>query len=156
MKNPPGLAEAVRTIAPVILHMLEQYPHLSPGMQAYYRDAIYWMIRKLPVCAAKASVSALEEAQRLGIPTLKDFWWEHQPAYDSDRQLLHWEHVVPVGDIRTALVELREPSLNEVERLLLTYEIAWITKTEDKRLKRSRRTDPHEEYRRAGIELKIL
>jgi hypothetical protein len=156
MKTPPTLVEAVRSIAPVILQMLQQYPELSSEMQAYYRDAICWMVRKLPICAAKASTSALEEASRLGIPTLKNFWWEHQPNYDPKRRLLHWEHVVPVGDIRDALVELQRPSLHQVEQILLAYEIAWITKAEDKKLKRSKRTDPHEEYRRAGIELRLL
>jgi len=153
MKNPPTLKETVSAIAPVLLTMLEQYPGLSPALQKYYRDAIYWMIRKLPICAGKASPSAIQEAERLGIPSLAGFWWEHQVAYDKNREILHWEHVVPVGDVRDTLISLAHPSIEKVASILMTYEIAWITKLEDKRLKRSKRADPHEEYRRAGIEL---
>jgi hypothetical protein len=156
MRSPTTLEEAADVVAPILLAMLRQYPALSPELRKYYGDAIYWMIRKLPICAGKASPLAITEAARLGIPTLKNFWWEQQTKYDKARKVLHWEHVVPVGDIRDALIQLRPPTLEEVKALLMTYEIAWIGKEEDRLLKRSKRANPHEEYRRVGIHLQEL
>lgn len=149
----PSLEEVAHELGPVLVSMLQKYPSLSRGMQTYYRDAIYWMIRKLPICAGWASEQAVQEAQRLGIPSLKGFWWEHQPRYDKDRAVLHWEHVVPVGDLRDALVRLEQPTAEHVRSILIRSKIAWITKEEDRRLKRSKRLDPLEEYRQAGIRL---
>ena len=153
VKNPPTLAETVDTIAPIILPMLVQYSSLSPVMQRYFRDNLDWMIREMPVGAARASKRAIEAAQALGISTLTGFWWHHQSKFDKGRKVLHWEHIHPISDLRNALLSLDPPDIAGIKQILMRYEIAWITKVEDGLLKRFKRENPHEEYNRAGIEL---
>jgi len=153
MKSPPTLAEAVDTSAPIILPMLVHYSSLSPAMQRYFRDNLDWMIREMPIGAARASERAIEAAQALGISTLIGFWWHHQSKFDKRRKVLHGEHVHPISDRRNALLSLEPPDIAGIKQVLMRYEIAWITKVEDRLLKRFKRENPHEEYHGAGIEL---
>lgn len=151
-----SIEEVSQAIAPAMVVILRGYPGQSPAVQKYLRDTIDWMVRELPICATLASERAIAAAIALKIPTLRGFWWHHQPKFDKGRQILHWEHVAPVSDIRNALLQIQDPDENSVSAILERYEIAWITKEEDKLLKRFGRLSPHEEYQAAGIVLQKL
>ena len=69
------------------------------------------------------------------------------------KSILHFEHVKPVGDMFNELANANPLDLNVVRTVLTQTNIAWITKDENARLKRFKRSDPMVEYARAGIKL---
>lgn len=100
------------------------------------------------------SVGAQAEADRRGVD-LRGMGWHDQHRFDRGRSTFQWEHIVPVGQIRSSCLEAR--NTGEIVQILKTARVAWILKEEDRRLTglgyRSVRPDPDDAYRAAGITL---
>lgn len=102
----------------------------------------------------RVSVAARTEAARLGVDLTKKGWHD-QPRFDEGRRLFHREHVVPVKIIRERC--LAAASTEAIMEVLQSSRVAWILKSEDRRLTslgfRFNRPDPETAYREAGITL---
>ena len=81
--------------------------------------------------------------------------WGEQPKFEkqpnrSSCKLKH-EHKIPVA---TLVERIKATStLEEAVRLFEAQEIVWIHKDEDRKLPKSKRPNPDEEYEKAGIEI---
>ena len=118
-------------------------------------ESISYDIRKYSDLAIpQVSLAAQVEAGRLGV-NLRDMRWQDQPRFDPGRQTFQWEHVETIGAIRNKC--LAASSAQEIEKHLDDIRVAWILKSEDRRLTeggyRTTRVDPDEAYREAGITL---
>lgn len=149
----PDLRELAEAIAPILQLILLQYPKSPPSLARYFHDSIDWLLRELPLTPTKASMNALATALELGVTSLAGIRYSQQSKFDPGRERLHWEHLVPISDIRRSLLRLKNPTTQEIIDIVSTYQIVWITKDENRVLKRNRRDDPFEEYRRNKIDL---
>jgi hypothetical protein len=87
---------------------------------------------------------------------LRKHGWHQQPRFDPGCRTFHWEHVYPVSALFEACN--RQRSSGGILRVLQRIpHVAWILTSEDRRLTklgfRSRRDDPVQAYRAAGIVL---
>ena len=95
------------------------------------------------------SVNALKEANKKNID-LSKMTWRDQTRFDPKRQIFHYEHKYPISDmINDMLLEI-----DTIQGVLDNYEVGWILKEEDRRLKSYNRTDHELEYSENGIEIK--
>jgi len=73
---------------------------------------------------------------------------------DKKRDIFHWEHVFPVSDLINECLESNGPDTRTIMNTILKVRIAWILKSEDRKLKKfARGADPLKSYHEAGIEL---
>jgi hypothetical protein len=123
----------------------------------YYRYILGQMIRNLErFIKPRVSVDAQAKADEMGIGDISRFQWRDQPIRmrDPDRKIFQFEHTKPVHDLIQEILCLQNPDLESIRTILSRASITWITKDEDRRLKRFRRSeDPLEDYARAGIRL---
>jgi len=70
---------------------------------------------------------------------------------DPNRAIFYWEHVLPVRNIVKGV--LSQNTAEGIVEVLLTAEVAWILREENKRLTHKNRLNPREDYARAGIVL---
>lgn len=81
--------------------------------------------------------------------------WPSQPPYDDGRLTYHLAHVIPVRAMRERCLTAKDE--DEVVATLASVRLAWISKNENRELVRlglrTRRDDPDEAYRLAGIDL---
>lgn len=105
----------------------------------------------------RVSLAAREEAMRREVE-LDCLDWQDQPRVDPGRQVFHREHVIPVKSIRDRC--LVAESANQIIDALKSAKVAWILKSEDRKLNqlgfRTNRPDPADAYRKAGIILEEL
>lgn len=105
----------------------------------------------------RVSLAAREEARRREVD-LDGMGWHDQPRFDPGRAIFHREHVIPVKTIRARCLDAE--SARPIVDALKSAEVAWILKSEDRRLTqlglRSNRPDPADAYRKAGIILEEL
>ena len=105
------------------------------------------------------SRKAAEKANQLGIDlqTLRSTRWEQQTTklQDPARNIFHFEHFVPAGDMAKKILDMNERSVPKIVEILASAEIAWILKEEDKELTklgfRKNRADPRACYDKAQI-----
>jgi hypothetical protein len=109
----------------------------------------------------EVSIRAHREAEALGLGDLSTYRWTDQTDHmgDKGRRVFHWEHVLPVSEMKRRLLAISEPDINEIVYILKSADVAWILKEEDAdltRLKLSQRRDgnPWDAYRKAGIEMR--
>ena len=132
--------------------------NLSKKEEVIIRGSIDEDIKKVSDFAIpRVSKKAKEKSTAMGIDLLSMNWHNQtKKSFDPGRKLFHWEHIVPVSQIRKMCLEAKNE--DEVKTLLLEkISVAWILKEEDKKLTksgfRSERPDPKEAYFEAGIEL---
>jgi|SRR6516162_6820892 len=92
----------------------------------------------------------------MGIGDLSQFQWRDQPIRmrDPNRRIFHFEHTKPVHDLTKEILAIKNPDIITIEKILMRASITWITKDEDRRLKRFQRSEnPLEDYAKAGIRL---
>ena len=130
---------------------------LNRKQRTRLRDTITAEIRACGLLypeVAEVSEAALREAAGRGVNLWAEIW-QTQRKFDPDRAVFHWEHVNPVACIQKAC-EAAESGKEVLDALVLSR-VAWILKEEDRQLTdlgfRSKRPDPEEAYRRAGIVL---
>ncbi len=151
-----SLEQAVPLIAEAIVGLLRQYKTAPADVRGTLSAMLRWMARDLErYVLPGVSRAAQARADELELGDLAEFNWGHQRGAmkDPTRAIFHWEHVVPVSDTVTALLALEDPTSSTIAPILMRAEIAWILKTEDKRLRRKGRPDPRAAYVAAGIEL---
>lgn len=107
----------------------------------------------LPHHVSEAAASWAEDLK----VDLSQMTWHDQPSFDAGREWFHVEHMVPVSDIRKVCFEAS--SVGEIVEILKTkLRVVWILKEEDDRLTqrgyRSKRVNPEQAYKEAGIELR--
>jgi hypothetical protein len=130
--------------------------NLTASQRARMLEAISDDIKKCTnFVLPKVSRAACDEAARLGIDLCSKNWHD-QPRFDRGRKIFHWEHFVPVADIRTKCIDsCSESEILEILKSRLC--VVWILKSEDEELRRlgyrSIRPDPETAYREAKIEL---
>jgi hypothetical protein len=131
---------------------------LTGHERARMRESIADDIRKACDLLASIEVSeaAHEESKRLGVD-LRGKGWHDQLSFDPDRRIFHFEHTRTVAAIREAACD--QPTVEGiVEVLRRDLRLAWILKSEDRELTRlgyrSKRPDPEDAYRAAGIKLR--
>lgn len=134
---------------------------LTPYQDARVREAISVLVRKacdviFPAARMpEVSIAAANAAAELGID-LRTETWHSQTKFDKGRLVFHYEHMQPVGAVVQRLASAATP--DEVVEILRNHlRLAWITKAEDKELRRlgyqSTRPDPDAAYAAAGITL---
>ena len=103
----------------------------------------------------RASEKALKKAKERGV-SLKDLSWNGQKEFDPDREIFHYEHLWTVTDIIVLCENAK--TKEEVSKILEKLEVVWILKEENKKLKKTKRSDDPEgkEYNDAGITLKKI
>lgn len=104
----------------------------------------------------RASEKALKKAKERGV-SLKDLSWNDQPKIDPGREIFHHEHIWTVTDIIVLCENAK--TKEEVSKILEKLEVVWILKEENKKLKKTKRSDDPEriEYKQeAGILLKVI
>ena len=106
----------------------------------------------------EVSIRAAEEATAQGLPDLRTFTWKDQVGRMGDigREVFHWEHVLPVAELKRRLLDSDTRSLEDVRKILASVDIAWILKSEDACLTSNgfshrRPGNPWEAYSKAGV-----
>tara|TARA_B100000963_G_C22381559_1_gene560351 strand:- start:73 stop:519 length:447 start_codon:yes stop_codon:yes gene_type:complete len=97
------------------------------------------------------SISALEEAKKYNID-LSKMKWKDQTKFDPKREVFHYEHKYPISDMINDMMDSPET----IEDVLDKYEVGWILKEEDKRLKSYNRNNHDKEYLDNGITIKKI
>lgn len=111
------------------------------------------------IAPRNASKAAQKRADDLEIGDLRKYHFDDGGRFPGGRKKteLHWEHWRPAVDIRNELLELTEPTLENVKEVLSTAKICWVLLSENKKLdkrgQRSSRKDPSKSYAIAEIEL---
>ena len=150
----------LNSIAATIKQLLADYESASPLYRSYQVSNLKMMCRWLEkFISPRISLGAAEKAKELGIDpeTLHSTRWEQQPTrlQDKNREKFHFEHFVPVGSMAKQILSLQDRSIPNIEEILRSAEIAWITKVEDQKLTdngfRSVRPKPAECCKKAGI-----
>lgn len=97
----------------------------------------------------------------MGIAPIERFRWADQPRRmkDPGRKIFHWEHTLPVSDLKAELLALQAPDVPAVLAVLTKSEVAWILKTENERLNAAklrtrRRNGGLAAYEQVGIALR--
>jgi hypothetical protein len=110
----------------------------------------------------EVSVAAAEVASQRGYDLSKQRWGfqDHHLVDGERKKLFHWEHVLPVAELKRRTISLGQArSTQSVSSLLAQSDIAWILKTEndvlDKGIFRHQRPgDPWDAYRALGIRIR--
>ncbi|WP_243372265.1 hypothetical protein [Microvirga solisilvae] len=147
---------AAIAVADAMLPMVEQMRGLQrdDSLSKYYRYSLKWMVRGLEnFVMPHASVNAMKKAEELDIGDIRRFRWSDQTSkmMDPKREIFHWEHVVQVSDIVNAITQLHDPHREAIAYELKKAKIAWILKSENKKL--IHKVRPIDAYERAGIDL---
>lgn len=130
---------------------------LSTMQRSRLRESISDDIKKCSnFVVPEVSDAARRQALALEVE-LDDMCWHDQGRFDANRSTFHFEHVQPVSVVRELC--LSAPSAEVVTQILLAnIRVAWILKSEDEKLTglgfRTKRPDPDEAYRAAGIVLR--
>ena len=150
------LKDALPFLAPVILALCEQYHKAPKDVQWALRASLALTIRNCErYVVPRVSVAAHEKATELGLADLRTMSWRDQRTKmkDPDRSIFHFEHIVPVFDICQRILALSNPTTEAIEELVAKSAVAWILKTEDAKLPRTKRQNPYAIYASRQIEL---
>ena len=114
------------------------------------KSALTTLIRKwcdkMPIVFV--SENAKREADKLKINLFK-LQWKDQKKFDKKRKVFHLEHKYTVNDMIRDM--LKDPEL--IEQTFQNYQIGWILKSEDKKLKKTNRINHNITYSNANIDL---
>jgi hypothetical protein len=96
------------------------------------RESISEDIKKYTDCIPpRVSDAAKTAAKKLDV-NLSVMGWHDQPRFDRGRKLFHLEHITPVSAIREECLSAQ--SMNSIEIALNSAKVAWILKSEDRKL----------------------
>ena len=163
--KPDHFDELVRPFAEAIFALSRARSNDSLGLTGFqdarFREAIATLIRKAcdviypAILVAEVSVAANAAAEDLGVDLHRETW-QSQKKFDPGYKVFHYEHMLPVGAI--VAIAAKADSIDSVVKMLRAeLRLAWITKEENKALNAlgftTKRPNPDEAYRAAGIEL---
>ena len=92
------------------------------------------------------SEGALEKSKEINVD-LFNATWSDQTKFDKGRKIFHLEHKYTVSD----MINDMTANPNQIENILESYEVGWVLKEEDSRLKRTNRKNHDVSYAQAGI-----
>ena len=152
------------SIASTMKFLLTDYDSSPKAYRNYQKDNLKMMCRWLEkLMTPRLSKAAVARAKEIDIgidaDTLRNSNWFHQKTVlkDPKRKIFHLEHIKPVSQLANEVLEARNETIEKIEAILHSAEIAWILKDEDKKLTvnkyRTKRVNPYECYRLCGIEL---
>lgn len=111
----------------------------------------------------EVSVEAKAEATRRGVKgeSLRTVSYKDQPTRlkDKGREVFHWEHVMPVSQMKKRLLDGQTPCTStHVLSVIRQIDIAWILKSENvllhkKGYRSERPADPWDAYRESNIKM---
>jgi len=149
----------------VMSHLVSEMVKISPKYSddRAARNGLNALIMTLcrnmeDVVPRNVSVKAAARGRELGVRDLRKFHFDHGGKIPGGRKksLLHWEHWMPVAEMKRELLELVNPTPEECRKVLSKSRICWIMKDENDELDRrgfkSVRPDPEGAYKIAGIE----
>ena len=149
-------------VGDVVLDMVTvlKQPGLDGNIRIWYENMLEYACRKMEEFVdPEVSVAAQKEAKKLQL-RLSEYRYCDQPKFDKGREVFHWEHVMPVSEMKRRLVgdETRIATKEDVMSVLKRTDIAWILKDEDRKLvsygyRSSRLENPWEAYDKAKIEI---
>jgi hypothetical protein len=127
----------------------------------YIKDIIVRTLRMVEaVIPLDVSVEAQKKADLMGIGSLYQYNWQKQNKKngmkDFKRSIFHWEHFYPIQQQLNDLLELDDINDTTIFNINNKGKICWILKEENEvldRLAKSKRPNPDETYRTAGINL---
>lgn len=111
------------------------------------------------VATRNASEAAQLRASHLGLGDLRRYHWDDGGRFPGGRKSsrLHWEHWKPAVDMRTEILSLEIPSVDDIEKILKGARVCWILLEENEVLNRNghrtKRLDPEICYKEANIKL---
>jgi hypothetical protein len=148
-------------MAGTVAHLLEMRSRARGGALKSYDELLALAVRKVDeISPLNVSKVAQEKANELGIGDLRTRCWKctrsyKDPAHKGER-LFVWEHYKRAVDIRKEVLDLPNPTVEQIAAILATTRIAWIVRSEDVKLGPGRkpRPDPAAAYRDAHIELR--
>jgi hypothetical protein len=133
---------------------------VSKAELAHLRNAVKYDIKWLSLnWPHDASQAALDVCN--GKVDLFNLVWQDQPRAEKilsqsftnrtkDGVLMH-EHKTPVSDLFEAMLK-SNGTIEKILEILMSMQLVWILRSEDKKLKRSGRGDAHDQiYRDAGV-----
>jgi len=127
--------------------------------KGYIKEIIVRTIRMAEsLSPLDVSKAAQETADLMNIGSLYQYNWLDQKKKnrmkDFDRSIFHWEHYTPIQQTLNELISLDLLTDDEIYNIIKKAKICWILKKENKKLDRiakSKRPNPEETYKKAGI-----
>lgn len=154
--------EQLKPIAEILLPILQALRgNPTNEMRAWAIAVLDLACRQVEIfIEPEVSERAQEEATHLGLGCLRQYCWSDQPSKMGDvgRKIFHWEHMLPVAEMKRQLIALNPPTTEAIHSILTQANVAWILKEEDQTLTRlnlaHRRPDgPLVAYEKANIKL---
>jgi hypothetical protein len=151
----------IETMARLASEMIKTVPVCAddPAARKGLNALIMTLCRNMEdVVPRNVSVKAAARGRELGVQDLRKFHFDHGGKIPGGRKksMLHWEHWMPVAEMKKELLELVNPTPEECRKVLSKARICWILKGENDELDRrgfkSVRPDPESAYKIAGIE----
>jgi hypothetical protein len=130
----------LKPISRTTVELLKAYRRAegNPELRNWYLSIINHICRELEdFIEPYVSKAATKQARSLGRPDLNQFHWDDQRRKMRDtgkNKMFHWEHVVPVAQLKRSLLALRPVTPESVEGVLKQADIAWILKSERTKL----------------------
>jgi hypothetical protein len=152
-------ASHVPLIGPIVLEALRLPSAPRETIGLYRLKLLTCMCRELEkLVRLSKSTRAQNNARDCGLGDLSEYAWADRIRLNGRHQDgFHFEHTVTVGEMVRALLALSDPTLAEVEDVLSTAKVSWVTKTENNKLDqlgfRSKRPEWRKAYESAGIDL---
>jgi hypothetical protein len=149
----------VAQIAAIILHTLRLPAPPRSRMRQYKLKLLTCMCRELEkLIQLDKSEAAQKNADQLGLGDLRQYAWIHRSKLPgSIDEGFHFEHTVPVKMLVMSLLNLSAPTIKDVEDIIATAQVSWVTRRENKELDKRgyhhNRPDPVKAYAEAGIVL---
>lgn len=154
MKNIEAFEAAAKALVPLIKGYRASSEDES--LRQWYRDMIDRGCRHLEFfCRPHVSVAARREAKKWGIKKdLSEYKWKEIRNMDF-LWLFHLDHVKPVSFLVDQLIEMKRVTVKNTFNLIMEMEVAWILKTENKKLDdrkyKTNRPNPYEAYNECAI-----
>jgi hypothetical protein len=153
----PSLSHATLEILLKYKQSEDYHDVTGKPLTRYYNSILNLMCRHLEYFVVpRVSVAAQQRAQELQVGgRLADMRWVDQRGRmkDPNRTIFQFEHIKPVGDMRSELLSLESPTVEQVEKIISQADVAWILREENDRLPRDNRgADPMQCYRDCNIE----
>lgn len=156
--------DAVATISAAMLPLLEVLSNQpNSPLRKWAISCVAHACRHLEyLIVPLVSQAAFDKASAMGLLPLEKYAWADQPTRmkDPGRKIFHFEHLVPVSDLVTQLIDLKPPTSVAIACVLRKANVAWILKSEDERLNRAglrsrRKAGGFSAYRQVSIKLRL-
>lgn len=145
---------AAKIILPLLLEMKTTK---NAEEISYLNDALLQLIRRTEVMlkplASEGAIALYKSIRKRG--DIRKLSWKDVSATRGLRGKFSFEHFVPVNTMRSQLIALKNPSVDQIQKILDEGKIVWVTTAENDRLSkngfRCNRPNPAEAYKACSI-----